>query len=103
MWERGVSSGGKPVLRSEETLWNRSLGAGETPRVAIMASSHRPGASHRRSRLSLPACQLFHGIQLPEAGGRKGERLFAACLSLSGSAVPKYLPRAPVLSSWVFS
>lgn len=64
-----------------------------------VASSHRvrgPRCSHRRSRVSLPACQLFYGVQLPDAVGRKGERLFDACLSLSGSAVPKSLPQAPV-------
>lgn len=99
MWERGVSSGGKPVLRSEETLRNRSH---ELLSVTSPRRGRGPGCSHRRSRLSLCDRQLFFGVQLPATVGRKGERLFDACLSLSGSGAPKSLPQAPVPSSLVF-
>lgn len=80
MWERGVSSGGKPVLRSEETLRNRSH---ELLSVISPRRGRGPGCSHRRPRLSLCDRQLFFGVQLPATVGRKGERLFDACLSLS--------------------
>lgn len=99
VWERGVSSGGKPVLRSEETLRNRSH---ELLSVTSPRRGRGPGCSHRRSRLSLCDRQLFFGVQLPATVGRKGERLSDACLSLSGSGVPKSLPQAPVPSSLVF-
>lgn len=51
-----------------------------------------PGVPTGGPGCPLPARHLFYGVQLPDAVGRKGD----ACLSLSGSAVPKSLPQAPV-------